>query len=307
MRVGARRYAHLNRGIFAALSAWHGRRLTITGLYPSMLIALLWARATRTPVALHVDGDARHMPRSPYHRMARALVLSQVSAVVTSSRAGRRYFEAQGVAAERIVTMPIIPAWDGPNETRGFSDRPVDVLWVAELNDSVKNVGFFRDVVLALHRKRSDLRVRVVGDGPDAPALLNALRSAGIDFQHDTAIEWQRMAAVFGSAKLFALPSLHEPWGLVCHEAMQCGTPAIVSPMVGAAGELVDDGNGAVVPLSIDAWVRIIDMVLADSEQWARKSAAARAACAVRTIDEAVERYLDMLRLLSPATFSSRA
>ena len=43
--------------------------------------------------------------------------------------------------------------------------------------------------------------------------------------------------------------SADETWGLVCNEAMACGTPAIVSDRVGCAGDLVVDGQtGKVVP-----------------------------------------------------------
>ena len=48
---------------------------------------------------------------------------------------------------------------------------------------------------------------------------------------------------------MFVLPSLMEPWGLVINEVMNAGRAVIVSDQVGAAADLVRDGdNGFVFP-----------------------------------------------------------
>ena len=73
VEVGPRRFAHLNRGIFRTLSRLRPRLLVLNGFYPSMLLGLAWARLTRTPIALRVDGGAGDMPMSAYHRLFRPL------------------------------------------------------------------------------------------------------------------------------------------------------------------------------------------------------------------------------------------
>ncbi len=48
---------------------------------------------------------------------------------------------------------------------------------------------------------------------------------------------------------VFVLPSLLEPWGLVINEVMNAGRAVVVSDQVGAAPDLVRDGeNGFVFP-----------------------------------------------------------
>jgi len=47
----------------------------------------------------------------------------------------------------------------------------------------------------------------------------------------------------FGSAGIFVLPSLYEPWGVVIAEAMGCGLPVICSDRCGAGWDLVEKGR----------------------------------------------------------------
>ena len=57
------------------------------------------------------------------------------------------------------------------------------------------------------------------------------------------------LAAEYAAADVFALLSLHEPWGVVVNEAAASGLPLILSDRVGAARDLLRDGeNGFLVP-----------------------------------------------------------
>ncbi len=97
VEVGPRRFAHLNRGIFRTLSRLRPRLLVLNGFYPSMLLGLFWARLTRTPVALRVDGGANDMPMSPYHRLFRPMLLRRCRAVLTCGAEGAAFFRDAGV------------------------------------------------------------------------------------------------------------------------------------------------------------------------------------------------------------------
>lgn len=178
VEVGPRRFAHLNRGIFRTLSRLRPRLLVLNGFYPSMLLGLLWARLTRTPVALRVDGGANDMPISAYHRLFRPLLLRRCRAVLTCGAKGAAFFRDAGIDERRIFRMPLVPAWDGPPAAPDMASRGYDLLWVAEISDAVKNAGFFTRVAARLNRIRPGLRVRVVGTGPDQQAMIAALIEA---------------------------------------------------------------------------------------------------------------------------------
>jgi glycosyltransferase involved in cell wall biosynthesis len=51
------------------------------------------------------------------------------------------------------------------------------------------------------------------------------------------------MPAVYAAADVLVLPSECETWGLVCNEALACGTPVVVSDAVGCAPDLAADGR----------------------------------------------------------------
>ena len=296
IEVGPRRFAHLNRGIFRALSRLRPRLLVLNGLYPSMLLGLLWARLTRTPVALRVDGGRDDMPMSAYHRLFRPMLLRRCRAVLTCGAKGAAFFRDAGIDERRIFRMPLVPAWDGPEAVPDMAARFYDLLWVAEISDAVKNAGFFAQVAARLNNIRPGLRVRVVGTGADQQAMVAMLTEAGVTFRHDESVPWDEMQAVFCDALLLLLPSRREPWGLVCNEAMQCGTPCLVSPHVGAADDLViDQVTGRVLPLEVERWAEAATHLLDDAAAWCRLSEAGRAAMKGRGLGASAATYRAMV------------
>jgi glycosyltransferase involved in cell wall biosynthesis len=296
LEVGRRRFAHLNRGIFRTLSRLRPKMIVLTGFYPSMLLGFAWSGLTRTPIALRVDGGADEMPQSIYHRFFRPMVLKRCRAVLTCSEKGAAFFRKAGFEDARIFRMPLVPAWDPPSSLPNFELRTIDLIWVAEISDAIKNAGFFVEVATRLKRRRPDLTVRVIGRGLDQRAMLGGLIAAGIDVRHDETLDWDRMAEALSDAKLLLLPSKREPWGLVCNEALQCGTPSLVSPHVGAANDLVLDGvNGRVLPLDVERWVNAAAELLGDASAWLAMSERARTSMASRGIESSAKIYREMV------------
>ena len=249
-----------------------------------MLTAAIWAISSGTPIGLMTDGWAHTMPTSIYHSLVRPFVLRYSRAVACCGTKGAEYMREAGVAADRIIIIPIVPAWNPPKKIPDYEQRPFDLLWCAHMNDEIKNISFFLKVVLALNRKRGGLKICLVGRGNSEQMVIQHLTAAGIEYQHDGHVDWNEMADVFSSAKLLLLPSLWEPWGLVCNEAMQCGAVPIVSPFVGAADDLViSEKSGVVCPLEVDEWVRAIERSIV-REKWANLSRAALAEAKCRNL-----------------------
>jgi glycosyltransferase involved in cell wall biosynthesis len=51
----------------------------------------------------------------------------------------------------------------------------------------------------------------------------------------------------YALADVFVHPAIQEPWGVSVNEAMACGLPVIVSDRVGAAYDLVQDGENGFI------------------------------------------------------------
>lgn len=294
------RHTHVNFGIGRALNAMSPDILFVNGFYPSMLSAAAWARAKHRTLALTIDGWRETMPDTIYHRLARRWLLGLCRAVVCCSEKGRAYFRELGFPNDELFVVPLVPAWDPPTVSAPYDERPFDLLWCARINDGAKNALFFENVVLALRRVLPMLKVRIVGTGAAEARMLGRLAAGGVDVTHDSYLAWDRLAKVYLKSRLLLLPSLLEPWGLVCNEAMQCGVPCLVSPHVGAGGELVKHGeNGYILELEEQSWVQVVLELLGDASRWSAMSAEARRSAGATTIELAADRFMAVVERLA--------
>jgi glycosyltransferase involved in cell wall biosynthesis len=105
----------------------------------------------------------------------------------------------------------------------------------------------------------------VSGSGP----MERAWKGLARDFGVDNAVRWPgflqygELPAAYRSAGAFVHPARREAWGLVVNEAAAAGLPLIVGRRVGAACELVRDGeNGFLVdPDDTEAFAAVLSRV----------------------------------------------
>ncbi|MFZ0890309.1 MAG: glycosyltransferase family 4 protein [Candidatus Binataceae bacterium] len=90
-----------------------------------------------------------------------------------------------------------------------------------------------------------------VGDGAERPKLEARVSALGwssvkfVGFKNQT-----ELPGYYDLCDVFVMPSEREPWGLVINEVMNAGKPVVATDEVGAAADLVIDGeNGFVVPV----------------------------------------------------------
>jgi glycosyltransferase involved in cell wall biosynthesis len=88
-----------------------------------------------------------------------------------------------------------------------------------------------------------------VGDGPLRAKLEKRARPLGDSVRFLGFRNQSELPPLYDLCDLFVVPSRFEPWGLVVNEVMNAGRPVIVSDRVGAAPDLVVNGdNGFVYP-----------------------------------------------------------
>jgi phosphatidylinositol alpha-mannosyltransferase len=152
------------------------------------------------------------------------------------------------------------------------------------------------DVLLAaLPHLPPDVRVWVVGDGPDT----DALRRAHAD---DERVEWlgrvddvekrRRMAA----ADVYCTPALRgESFGIVLLEAMAAGTPVVASDIDGYRNVATDGVDAALVPPGdAEALGHAISGVLGDLARRASLVSGGQARAEMFSMDHLAQRYLDL-------------
>jgi glycosyltransferase involved in cell wall biosynthesis len=264
--------AHLRQGRFDAvlILGWHLK---------SLLQGLAAAKLQGLPVMIRGDSQL-DTPRSALKRAAKALVyprfLRLFDAALCVGTRSREYYFHYGYPRGRLVFSPhcVDAAWfaqratpDAGAELRARCGVPPTakvVLFAGKLVEFKRPLDVI-EAAAALGDKVGELHVMVAGSGELEDAMRARAQALGVrlhlmGFQNQSA-----MPAAYAAADLLALPSNgRETWGLVCNEALACGTPIVVSDAAGCAQDLAAGGiAGRAYPMGdIDALTRALAQVL---------------------------------------------
>jgi glycosyltransferase involved in cell wall biosynthesis len=242
--------------------------------------AVLWCRRHRVPYVLLVESNDRD-PRPGWRRLVKRLVVSPVVRgsdwVLTVGSLARESMLARGAVPERtgrFANTIDVAAYGEQAEglasrrgdvraSLGVRDGDVVVLSVARL---APEKGLDTLVRAAAEAEEPRLLVAVAGEGPERERLTRLARRLGVRLSLLGDVQpAARVLELYVAADVFALLSHHEPWGVVVNEAAACGLPLLLSERVGAAHDLLVDGqNGMLVragdtAAAAEALVRLAD------------------------------------------------
>jgi glycosyltransferase involved in cell wall biosynthesis len=127
---------------------------------------------------------------------------------------------------------------------------PSDSVVVLAVNKFVHREGVF-DLLKAyaqlagIHPK---LSLVLVGDGEQKELLIKYVREHHVPRVVFAGYQpYSLLPKYYALADVFVHPATNEPWGVSVNEAMACGLPVIVSNLVGAAYDLVKDGDNGFI------------------------------------------------------------
>lgn len=155
------------------------------------------------------------------------------------------------VYRHEILTQPI-----SNNEKLKFRQQ----LGIENYTNIIISIGQYTErkgmkyLIDAIH-KCPDLNIQLflIGEGPQRKILQEQIDNLGL-MQKVILTGQKDKKQVLNyclAADLFVLPSLEDIWGLVLNEALACGLPLIATSLVGAAYDLIENGeNGFIVPPS---------------------------------------------------------
>ncbi len=178
-------------------------------------------------------------------RRYRAAALAEADLYLAATERAKRCLLLEGVPEPRIVVSP--PGIDVDRFGGAHVEEPESHVIVSP-GRLVWEKGHF-DVVRALAMLPTDVRLRIVGSGPDRDRLLAYAAELGLAGRVEIgAVPYDEMPGVFAAASCVVLASLptavwEEQFGMVLAEAMAAGTH-IVASMSGAIPEVLA-GSGA--------------------------------------------------------------
>jgi len=99
-----------------------------------------------------------------------------------------------------------------------------------------KGVELFIRALPHVARHVAELRATIVGDGDSLPACERLAQRLGLAerITFRPAVAAEELAKLYGTATLFVMPSLFEPFGLAGLEALACGCPVLSIAPTGA-------------------------------------------------------------------------
>jgi len=190
--------------------------------------ALAWCRAKRIPYLLLVESHDLG-PRPGWRRALKGAVVPRLvrpaAGVLVVGSAARDSVVARGAIPERVrVFANTVDVAHWIERAGRLQRRPHDGLVVLSVGRDVPEKGF--DVLTSACEQAGVQLETVVGGASE-----------------------EELAQRYVDADVFALLSRHETWGVVVNEAAASGLPLVLSDRVGAAYDLLRDGeNGFLVP-----------------------------------------------------------
>jgi glycosyltransferase involved in cell wall biosynthesis len=245
--------------------------------FPAGVQAL--AARTGLPLVTTLHGTDVRLARSrPAARAACARVLRSSARVTAVS--GWLADQAAGFAPDLAGRVAVAPM---PVDDQAFSPGPAgrprdELLFVGRL-DRQKGAEVALRALAMLTGPAAALPLRLVGSGPEEPALRRLAAELGVAdrVRWDGQLPQPELADRYRRAALLLVPGRDEGLGLVAVEAQLCGTPVVAAASGGLLDVVADGQTGRTFPPGQpEALARAVEAVLADPAGTARMAAVAR-------------------------------
>ena len=245
-------------------------------LFSSMVTAsLVWPlarvfRRSGVRTAAIVHGLDVTTPFGPWQLLGR-LVFARIDLVLPVSRATGEECVRRGLASDRVRPVRngvdvrrFLPLLSAPTARRRLvrriqgTDHPLHErggLLLVSVGRHVRRKGFDWFVRSVMPLLPDDVQYWIAGDGPETPAILNAVEEAGLTHRVRLLgrVSEEDLHTLYRGADLFVMPNVPVPddmegFGVVMLEAGLGGLTSVGSEMEGIAEVITEGANGHLVP-----------------------------------------------------------
>lgn len=230
---------------------------------PDTVLALLIAKWRRLPVVLW-DTSIPHPPgrlKQFLMPLVRRMIAAYDGYFVPSTPAAE-YFISMGASAADMTLIPQVidnAAFARAAEREGTQraehkaalgiTTPQVILFVGQLT-ARKGLDVLLDAFHRVSARNPAVSLLLVGEGPMQPGLTARAHTLGLEQRvfFSGYVPRAALPRFYTLSDVFVLPSWYDTFGVVVLEAMACGLPVITTSSVGAARDLIRQGeNGFVV------------------------------------------------------------
>lgn len=265
--------------------------LSVQDQYYVALLGLVLARSRKIGFEVQVHGFEKF--GGVRARIARYVLKRADGIRAVSERLKKQLVSEFGIAPEKITVAPVYVEVHRDGLTPKQDSTHFVFLTVSRLVP-IKDIPMQLDALAELVAWHPNLRLNIVGDGPELEQLEHYAAALGITSFVRFLGRQTDVAEFYREADVFMLTSNKEGWGMTIVEAASFGLPIIMTD-VGCAGEFIYTGeNGIVIPVGnkkalVEAMKLLID---SESERKLLGGNARIAALKLPSFDEMLRRYV---------------
>ena len=180
---------------------------------------------------------------------------------------------------------------------RGWKDDDFVIISVGRLAVE-KNFDTLVEALTQVMQRRPEVRLALIGDGPDRKTLQKQCQQAGVGERVDFVgqVPFEDIPRYLKAADAFAFASVTETQGLVTLEAMAAELPVAAVDATGTS-DIVEDGvDGLLAPNDAAALAERVERIAADPELRAKLREGAKAKAAQYEMKNVAAKLVDVYR-----------
>lgn len=281
-------------------------RRALTAIKPDCIVSfqtetnctvLLAMVGTKIPVIVSERSDPYIHPQAKIWRLIRRVIYPLATGAVFQTQHAAGFFE--GVVKNKTVIFNPV-----------YTDKHLDAVTVTD-GPFILGVGRlsqekgFHDLITAhaqVKKSCADLKLVLLGDGPERDTLENQARALGTEKDVVFAGKQKNTEPYYRAALAFALPSQFEGLPNALLEAMNAGCAVISTPLFAAAPEIINHGKNGLIAASgtPQALAKEIENIYKNPDLRASLGRGAQAGSFRFSPDSILDEWIDFLRTTSP-------
>lgn len=229
---------------------------------PTFLLLWLLAQLQGKRVAFWIESTYNDGARTTWKEAYKRFLLKRAVGAIAMGKNSAAYCEWLGMPRSKIFIAPnsgdsayfrahaatLVPERAKLRAQLGLEG--VVILFVGRMVEYYKNVFTLLRAQRCLEEKRLPVQLVLIGEGPDRAKYERLASDFGLcAVRFENFMNRVELSHYYAASDIFVLPSRSETWGQVINEAMEFALPILTTERVGAAADLVWDGeNGIVIP-----------------------------------------------------------